>query len=47
MFSEQKLTVSFCGLGPEAASAVAQVLAFPECALGHLDIMVRENTCML
>ncbi len=36
----QKLTASYCSIGPEGAAALGDVLANPDCALGHLDLMV-------
>jgi hypothetical protein len=38
--SLQKLTMSYCSVGPEGAAALGEVLSNPECALGHLDLMV-------
>lgn len=35
----KKLTASYCSIGPEGAAALGDVLANPDCALGHLDLM--------
>jgi hypothetical protein len=43
----QKLTLSYCSVGPEGAAGLGEYLASPDCALGHLDLMVRSTALHL